>query len=517
MTESTAPDTIDAAVPPESAVFPDFAAITTVTCIGAGTIGGGWAAYFLAQGYRVKIWDPAPDAAEKFSRLLDAAWPALAELDMVAGADPTAWSIHTDLAEAVAGTGFVQESAPEDLALKRGLLAQIDAVCDPSVVIGSSTSGYSMTEMATEAVHSERLVVGHPFNPPYLIPLVEVVGGEQSSATAVDWAAGFYSHIGKSVIRMDREVPGFIANRLQEAQWREALHMVEHGEATVEQIDRSITDGPGLRWPFQGPMLTFHLAGGEGGMAHMLDHFGPSLKSPWTRLTAPELSQALRDDVVAGCDVEAGERTIPELVAHRDAGIIALRRLTAELAEDPTTQRTEARDAISAEAVEPAGAADPAGTPPAATAPVASAWLDDYTTEVVPEWIDYNGHMSETFYVLVFGFATDQVMDQLGLDAAYRTATHASLYTVESHIRYLDEVALGSRLTVTAHLVTAGEKKLHLAYEMSVDDRLVATEEIMALHVDQDADRVVPFPTAIAERIAAIVLSRPDWVGRSIG
>jgi carnitine 3-dehydrogenase len=515
VTESTAPDVPtapDMSVPTDSAAFPDFAAIETVTCVGAGTIGGGWAAYFLAQGYRVKIWDPAPDAAEKFSRLLDAAWPALAELDMVAGADPTAWSIHTDLTKAVAGTGFVQESAPEDLALKRGLLAQIDAACDPNVVIGSSTSGYSMTEMATEAVHPERLVVGHPFNPPYLIPLVEVVGGEQSSTTAVDWAAGFYSHIGKSVIRMDREVPGFIANRLQEAQWREALHMVEQGEATVDQIDRSITDGPGLRWPFQGPMLTFHLAGGEGGMAHMLDHFGPSLKSPWTRLTAPELSQRLRDDVVAGCDVAAGTRTIPELVAQRDTGIIALRRLTARLAETGNTEDTEARDTRAADTREPAD------TPPSSASDMGrSDSLDDYTTEVVPEWIDYNGHMSEAFYVLVFGFATDQVMDQFGLDTAYRAATQASLYTVESHIRYLDEVALGSRLTVTPHLVAAGEKKLHLAYEMSVGDRLVATEEIMALHVDQGADQVVPFPTAVAESIEAITPSRPDWVGRSIG
>ncbi|MGJ5722857.1 3-hydroxyacyl-CoA dehydrogenase NAD-binding domain-containing protein [Brevibacterium sp. H602] len=499
---------------PNTPEFPDFGSIDTVSCVGAGTIGGGWAAYLLAQGYRVKIWDPAPDAGDKFARLLDAAWPALAELDMVESADRTAWSIHTDLAEAVADTGFVQESAPEDLALKRGLLARIDEVCPPNIVISSSTSGYSMTEMATEAAHPERLVVGHPFNPPYLIPLVEVVGGQSTSAAAVDWAAGFFSHIGKSVIRMDREVPGFIANRLQEAQWREALYMVEQGEATVEQIDRSITDGPGLRWPFQGPMLTFHLAGGEGGMAHMLDHFGPSLKSPWTRLTAPELSQQLRDDVVAGCDIEAGDRSITDLVAHRDAGIIALRRLTASL---PATATGSGRDEIADGQVgSPSSSAAP--PPSASMAWTASARiLGTYSTEVVPEWIDYNGHMSEAFYVLVFGFATDQVMDQLGLDAAYRQSAKASLYTVESHIRYLDEAALGDRLTVVPHLVSAGEKKLHLAYEMYVDDRLVSTEEIMGLHVDQAEDRVVSFPQAVTERIAQIETSSPDWVGRSIG
>lgn len=303
--------------------------IDTVACVGIGTIGGGWAAYFLAQGYRVKAWDPSPDAESKLRRLIDAAWPALTKLGLAPHASKDNFTVHSDLAEAVAGVGFVQESAPEVLDLKRSLLAQIDSVTAQDVVIASSTSGYGMTEMATEAANPSRLVVGHPFNPPYLIPLVEVVGGENSSAEAVKWAAAWYEHIGKSVISMDREVPGFIANRLQEALWREALHMVDNGEATVEQIDLAITDGPGLRWPIQGPMLTFHLAGGEGGMTHMLDHFGPSLKSPWTRLEAPELTPGLRDAVIAGCDEEVAGRSFLELVAERDEAIIAIRNAVA--------------------------------------------------------------------------------------------------------------------------------------------------------------------------------------------
>jgi carnitine 3-dehydrogenase len=225
---------------------------------------------------------------------------------------------------------FVQESAPEDLPLKQKLLAEIDAVTPAGVVIASSTSGYGMTEMQVDAATPERLVVGHPFNPPYLIPLVEVVGGERSAQWAVEHAAEFYRRVGKTVLTMDHEVPGFIANRLQEALWREALHMVDNGEATVEQIDTAITAGPGLRWPIQGPMLTFHLAGGEGGMAHMLDHFGPSLKAPWTRLEAPELTTGLRDAVVEGCEDEAGDRTIADLVAERDRAIIAVQRAVAE-------------------------------------------------------------------------------------------------------------------------------------------------------------------------------------------
>lgn len=310
--------------------------IDTVACVGAGTIGGGWAAYFLSRGLTVRVWDPSPDAQDRLRRLIDNAWPALTELGLAAGADRDAWTVHADLAEALDGVGFVQESAPENLEMKQRLLADIMHAAPADVVVGSSTSGYGMTEMAAKVADEQqaaRLVVGHPFNPPYLIPLVEVVGGERTAESATGWAAEWYDAIGKSVIRMDREVPGFIANRLQEALWREALHMVENGEATVEQIDRSITEGPGLRWPLQGPMLTFHLAGGEGGMAHMLDHFGPSLLSPWTRLDAPELTPELRDAVVAGSEAEAGERSIDELVRARDASVIAVRKAVAAVRE----------------------------------------------------------------------------------------------------------------------------------------------------------------------------------------
>ncbi len=300
--------------------------VRTVCCVGAGVIGGGWAAYFLARGYDVVAWDPSPDAAERLGHLVDAAWPALTELGLADGADRSRLRVEPDLAKALAGAQFVQESAPEDLDLKVKLLAEIDAAAPEGIVISSSTSGYGMSEMQVACAHPERTIVGHPFNPPYLIPLVEVVGGKQTSPEVVAWTSDFFRHVGKSVITMEREVPGFIANRLQEALWREALHMVAEGEATVEQIDLAITDGPGLRWPIQGPMLTFHLAGGQGGMAHMLDHFGPSLKSPWTRLVAADLTSELRDAVVGGCDRECEGRTIDQLVAERDAGVIAVLR-----------------------------------------------------------------------------------------------------------------------------------------------------------------------------------------------
>ncbi|MEU8532676.1 3-hydroxyacyl-CoA dehydrogenase NAD-binding domain-containing protein [Streptomyces parvulus] len=311
-------------VPPES--------VRRVACVGAGVIGGGWVAHFLARGYDVTAWDPAPDAERRLRRLVDAAWPTLASLGLAEGASRDRLTVAETLEQAVSDAEFVQESAPENLGLKRDLLARLDAATPPGVVIASSTSGYPMTEMQTTAADPSRLVVGHPFNPPYLIPLVEVAGGERTDAGAVAQAARFYEAAGKSVITMDNEIPGFIANRLQEALWREALHMVANGEATVRDIDLSITEGPGLRWAVMGPMLTFALAGGEGGMAHMLDHFGPSLKSPWTRLEAPELDKELYDAVVAGCDEAADGRSIADLVAERDRGVVEVLRATGRLA-----------------------------------------------------------------------------------------------------------------------------------------------------------------------------------------
>lgn len=300
--------------------------VERITCVGTGVIGGGWAAYFLAHGFQVTAWDPGAGAETRLRHLVEAAWPALTELGLAPGASPDRLRFEPDLAAAVGQAQLVQESAPEDLALKRSLLSDIDRVAEPDVVISSSTSGYPMTDMQGDCRHPGRTVVGHPFNPPYLIPLVEVVGGERTDPDVVAWTSDFFRAAGKSVITMDREVPGFIANRLQEALWREALHMVAAGEATVEQIDQSITDGPGLRWPVQGPCLTFHLAGGQDGMAHMLDHFGPSLKAPWTRLVAAELTPRLRDEMVDGCRREAGERSIDDLVAERDRGVIAVLR-----------------------------------------------------------------------------------------------------------------------------------------------------------------------------------------------
>lgn len=293
--------------------------VRSVAIVGAGVIGGGWAAHFLRMGFDVTAWDPAPGAPERLARLVTGAWPALERLGLREGASPGRLRFAVSLADAVAQAGFVQESAPEILPAKIKLLAELDAVTPPDVVIGSSTSGFLMTDMAAGTANPGRFVVGHPFNPPYLIPLVEVVGGRDTDPAAVAWAEKFYTVAGKVCLTMTQEVPGFVANRLQEALWREALHMIDSGEATVRQIDDAITYGPGLRWAQMGPMLTFHLAGGQGGMARMLDHFGPALLEPWTRLTAPALTPRLRDLVVAGVGEEIGPVPVDELERRRDA------------------------------------------------------------------------------------------------------------------------------------------------------------------------------------------------------
>jgi carnitine 3-dehydrogenase len=298
--------------------------VRTVAVVGTGVIGGGWAVHFLRQGYDVVAYDPAPDAEIRLKALVGNAWPAVERLGLAAGADRGRLEVAGSLAEALSRADFVQESTPENLDAKIRILAAIEEATPADVVVASSTSGFSMTAMQVACRDPRRFVVGHPFNPPYLIPLVEVVGGDATADAAVDWADRFYTLAGKVSLRMTRELPGFIGNRLQDAMWREALHMVAAGEADVEQIDASIAYGPGLRWALMGPCLTFHLAGGPGGMAHMLDHFGPALLEPWTRLVAPELTDDLRDRMVRGCDDEAGGRSTADLERERDAFLVDL-------------------------------------------------------------------------------------------------------------------------------------------------------------------------------------------------
>jgi len=301
--------------------------VRRVSVVGAGVIGGGWALHYLRMGLDVDVYDPSPRAEADLLRMLEVTWPLLERVGLRPGASPDRLRVHAALAGAVGDADMVQESSPEDSTLKRAVLAAIDEAAPPDAVIASSTSGFAMTMLQADCARPERCVVGHPFNPPYLVPLVEVVGGERTDPAVVDWLVAFYAAMGKRPLRLSRELPGFVGNRLQEAMWREALHMVAAGEATVEEIDEAIAYGPGLRWAQMGPCLTFHLAGGSAGMEHMLDHFGAALLEPWTRLAAPPLTGQLRDRMISGCLREAGGRPVAELERLRDEFLAELLQL----------------------------------------------------------------------------------------------------------------------------------------------------------------------------------------------
>jgi len=302
----------------------DPAAVKRIACIGAGPIGAGWAAYFLARGFSVTSYVHDPAEEQSLRELVANAWISLSNLAPSPGVSIDSLSCTSDLAFALRDADFVQESAPENLGLKQALYSRMDELLADNVVIASSTSGLRMTDIQANCSSAQRTVVGHPFNPPYLLPLVEVVGGEKTSPSAVTWLLDFYRKAGKAPLLLKKEIPGFIATRLQEALWREALHMIVNDEASVEDIDFAIVNGPGPRWAMMGPCLTYHLGGGEGGMEYCLEQFGPAFELPWSRLEAPELTPELAWRLIEGSRREAGNRDYATLNRQRDAGLVAI-------------------------------------------------------------------------------------------------------------------------------------------------------------------------------------------------
>lgn len=308
-------------------------AVTTVGILGTGVIGGAWALHFLRMGKDVLVWDSAPGAGQRLREKVAQKWPVLEQLGLRVGADPARLRFADSLEIFCQSVDIIQESTPEELPQKQALFAELDALTPVHVVISSSTSGLLMTDIQRDCQNPGRTVVCHPFNPPYMIPFCEVVGGERSDADTVDWAADFFQLNGKQVARMQRELPGFIGNRLQDAIWREALHMVDQGECSVADIDKAIAYGPGLRWAIMGPCANMALCGGEGGMQRMLDHFGPSLKEPWTRLVAPELTDTLYRDMIEGFNASTGGRSMAELARELDDCLIRIQQVLREYRE----------------------------------------------------------------------------------------------------------------------------------------------------------------------------------------
>lgn len=298
--------------------------VRTFAALGVGVIGGGWVARALAHGLDVVAWDPAPGAEEQLRRTVANAWPALERVGLQPDAAQSRLRFVPTVAECVRDADFIQESAPERLELKLALHAEISAAARPDAIIASSTSGLLPSEFYADATGPERCLVGHPFNPVYLLPLVEVVGGSKTSAESIEAAMATYRRLSMRPLHVHKEVPGFVADRLLEALWREALHLVNDGVATTGEIDDAIRFGAGIRWSFMGTFLTYTLAGGPAGMRHFMEQFGPALELPWTKLIAPELTDELIDRVVEGTAEQQGGRSLEELQRYRDDGIVSV-------------------------------------------------------------------------------------------------------------------------------------------------------------------------------------------------
>lgn len=311
--------------------------IKQVAVVGTGVIGASWAAYFLAQGLKVSATDPSPGARERLMAAVERHWPTLEQSGLASGASISHLTFHDNLEDALQGAGFVQENGPEREDLKLELLRRIDAAVAPEVVIASSSSGLLMSRVQAACRHPERVLLGHPFNPPHLIPLVEVIGGERTSVESVERAMAFYRAIGKRPIHPRKELQGHIANRLQAALWREAFHLVSIGAASVADIDDAIAFGPGLRWAVMGPFVNLHLSGGEGGIQHTLDHLGPPMEVWWGDLGSPTLTPALIQQVVDGVNAELGSRSVASIEATRDRLIRDLLNARRDATDTPQT------------------------------------------------------------------------------------------------------------------------------------------------------------------------------------
>jgi 3-hydroxyacyl-CoA dehydrogenase len=295
-----------------------------VALIGTGVIGASWASVFLARGMTVSAWDPAPGAEVRLREAVAGHWPVMERIGLSEGAAPARLHVAPSMEAALAGAAFVQENGPERLDAKRALFAEMDALCPQEVVIATSSSTLTASEIQAGCRHPGRIVVGHPFNPPHLIPLVEVVGGAATDPAAVETAMAFYRRAGKHPIRLRREKRGHVANRLQAALWQEAFSLLLEGVADAADLDAAIAHGPGLRWALLGPFLNLHLSGGAGGMAHMLAHLGPPTESMWRDLGRVTLDAATVQDVSQAVAAEVASLPMAAVVQRRDEVLVGL-------------------------------------------------------------------------------------------------------------------------------------------------------------------------------------------------
>ena len=459
----------------------------TAAIIGTGVIGAGWAARFLLNGWNVRIFDPDPEAARKTRAVLENARHALPMLYDTALPPEGSLAFCETISQAVADADWIQESVPERLALKRKVYQTVQEHCRADAVIGSSTSGFKPSEVQGCATRPEQIVVAHPFNPVYLLPLVELVATEKNPPALVDRAAAILTSLGMFPLRLRAEIDAHIADRFLEAVWREALWLVKDGIATTEEIDNAIRYGFGLRWAQMGLFETYRIAGGEAGMRHFIEQFGPCLSWPWTRLMdVPELTDELVDMIAEQSDAQSGALTIRELERKRDDNLVAILRAL-KTRDDAAGALIKAHEATL--------------WPDRATTPSP---LITVRRQVPIDWTDYNGHMNESRYGQVFSDAADDVMIRIGANADY-IARGLSYFTVDIHIQFRAETHAGQKIHVETRVLEGAGKKLRLAHRMLAEDgALLAEAEQLLIHVSLETRRACEPPPEVAAKAAAL-------------
>lgn len=306
--------------------------ITHTAVLGAGTIGASWTALFLASGRSVTVFDPDPAAEETVRQYIDLAWETMDRLGLTTRGDPNRVKFVPSARQAVEGAGFIQENVPERLSIKHATFAEIEPAIVSSAIVASSASGLTLGQMQAGWSNPGRFILGHPFNPPHLIPLVEVMGNSRTDPDIVSDAEAFYKDIGKVTIRVQKEVPGHVANRLQAAVWREAIHLVQSGVASVGDVDKAMSAGPGLRWAAMGPTTLFSLGAGAGGLDAFCTHFADTFNGWWDDLGTPRLTPEVSDMLVAGLAAAHGDASVQDLAEVRDAKIVEMQMALAKLA-----------------------------------------------------------------------------------------------------------------------------------------------------------------------------------------
>ncbi|APO72418.1 bifunctional 3-hydroxyacyl-CoA dehydrogenase/thioesterase protein (plasmid) [Rhizobium gallicum] len=490
--------------------------INKAACIGGGVIGGGWIARFLLAGIDVDVFDPHPDARRIIGEVLTNAERAYAMLTGAPLPKRGKLTFCGSLEEAVVDADWIQESVPERLDLKRSVLAQIDAAARPDALIGSSTSGLLPTDLQQDMQYPERLFVAHPYNPVYLLPLVEIVGGEKTAMATIKAAMEKLPPIGMKGVHIAKEIEAFVGDRLLEALWREALWLIHDDICTVETLDDVIRYSFGLRWAQMGLFETYRIAGGEAGMRHFLQQFGPCLAWPWTKLTnVVDLDDALVEKIGQQSDEQAAGRSIRELERIRDENLVgilqALKGSNGGKGWGGGKLLKDFEHALWAAGGKTKASSD------------LSQPLRLVETKVSPAWVDYNGHMTEHRYLQVFGDTSDALLRLIGVDLAYVEAGQ-SYYTVETHIRHLGEAKLGQAIHATCQVLCVDEKRLQVFHTIhdTAAGEAIATAEHMLLHVDTRAGKAIPAAAGVLEKAGSIAaahaaLPRPEGAGRHVG